>query len=775
MSPHLNLPSSRLYYGVAALMALVLLYGALAGLRPVIDPDTGWQLASGRYIAQHRRIPSTDVLSYTAHDREWIYPPLAELVLYGLYALGGFAALSWLNSAACAATVAIALSAESGLAAILLAILAIPRIADRTAPRADLFTTLLFAALLATLWRHFRGRYAPLWLIPLLMLIWVNAHPGFVAGLALLAGYAILELLEFAFAERRPAAAGRLRRAAPWLLAALPATLCNPWGWNIYTTVSRQEQAQSLHENLIAEWKHTPISFETLSQALDWRNANSSYWWLLAAAAIAAVVALKRKQLGAAALLLAFGYLSLRYLRFQGLFAIVAIVVAAPYFSGWFKPDRSTRPAAVKARAKREPGEPVAARSWPTIAFLGVCALLVAIRAYDLVSERAYISTGESAMFGSGLSSVYPERAAEFVLREKLPGNIFHEYSMGGYFAFRLGPRYPDYIDGRAIPFGDVIFEQGKVMRQLPDSAAWQQEADQWDINTLTFSVARHWGLQSTQVQQFCASQAWKPVYLDEEGAVFVRNRPENAALINRLQVDCSQVQFVPPAALAADTSFRGRAELFNFYANAGSILFNLKRNPEAAQALDRALQMFPEEPYLHHTRGQLYQADRQFQEAEREYLVSARLAPTEVDWSALGSLYYSQSRYAEAASAARHAAGLSARPSVHYLFLGQIYLAANQPQEALAALDGAIEHSDYEPPNDKKKIELQVAQTRSRIWAKLGDLGRAVGFQQEALSYEPSNPQRWIALADLYAAQGQAELEQYARQRAQALNQPKP
>lgn len=771
----MNLPPTRLYYGVAALMALVLLYGALAGLRPVHDPDTGWQLASGRYIVQHRRIPSTDVLSYTAHDREWVYPPLAELVLYGLYALGGFAALSWLNSAACAATVAIALSAESGLAAILLAILAIPRIADRTAPRADLFTTLLFAALLATLWRHFRGRHAPLWLIPWLMLVWVNAHPGFVAGLALLAGYAILELLEFPFAERRPAAAGRLRRAAPWLLAALPATLCNPWGWNIYAAVSRQEQAQSAHENLIAEWKHTPISFETLSQALDWRNANSSYWWLLAAVAIAAVVALKRKQLGAAVLLLAFGYLSLRNLRFQALFAIVAIVVAAPYFSGWFKPDRSTRPAAVKVRAKPKPGEAVADRSWPKVVFLGVCALLVTIRAYDLVSERAYISTGESAMFGAGLSSMYPERAAEFVLRENLPGNIFHEYSMGGYFAFRLGPRYPDYLDGRAIPFADVIFEERRVMGQLPDSPAWQKEADQWGINTLIFSVARRRGLESSHLRQFCASQAWKPVYLDEEGAVFVRNLPENGALINRLQVDCSKVQFVPPAALAADTSFRGRADLFNFYANAGSILFNLGRNPEAARALDRALQMFPKEPYLHRTRGQLYQAGGQFQEAESEYLLSARLAPTEGDWSSVGSLYYSQHRYAEAVSAAQHAARLSPRPSVHYLFLGQIYLAMNQPQEALAALDGAIERSKYEPPDEKKYLELQVAQTKARIWEKLGDLGRAIGFQQEAISYEPSNPQRWIALADLYAAQGQGELEKYARQRAQVLNQPKP
>ena len=773
----MSLPTSRLRYGVGAVMVLVLLYAALAGLRTVSDPDTGWQLASGRYIVQHRRIPSTDVLSYTARDGEWIYPPLAELVLYGLYALGGFAALSWLNSIACLATVAIAFSAETGLAAILLAILAIPRIADRTAPRADLFTTLLFAALLATLWRHFRGRYAPLWLIPLLMVIWVNAHPGFVAGLALLAGYASLELLEFAFAERRGAPVGRLRRAAPWLLAALPATLCNPWGWNIYTTVIRQEQAQGVHENVLAEWKHTPISFETLSQALDWRNANSGYWWLLVAAGIAAVVALKRKQLGAAALLLAAGYLSLRHLRFQALFAIVTIVVAAPYFSGWFKSGRSGLSAGVKRRTKHERPEPVATRMWPTVAFLGLCVVLITIRAYDLFSERTYLSGGEPNVFGAGISSLYPEQAAEFVLREQLPGNVFNEYNMGGYLAFRLGPRYLDYVDGRAIPFGELMFEEREVMRQSPDSAAWQQEADQWGINTLFFSVARYGtgGLARTQVQQFCASQAWKPVYLDEVGAVFVRNRPKNAALINRLQLDCSRVQFVPPAALAADASFRGRAELFNFYANAGSLLFNLGRNPEAAQALDRALQIFSENPYLHHTRGQLYQSGRQFQEAEREYLSSARLGPTEVNWSSLGSLYYSQSRYAEAASAARHAAGLSARPSVHYLFLGQIYLAINQPQDALAALDAAAEHSEYEPPGAKKEIEILVAQTRAQVWIKVGDLGRAVGFQQEALSYDPSNPQRWTALADLYAARGQAELELYARQRAQALNQPKP
>jgi tetratricopeptide (TPR) repeat protein len=803
----LKLPSNSLRWLRRGFLVLTLLYAALAGLRTVTDPDTGWQLASGRYIVQHRSIPSTDVLSYTARGQPWIYPPLAEVFLYGLYVVGGFAALSWLNSLACAGTVALGLSAESGLAAILLSILGIPSIAARTAPRADLFTTVLFAAMLAVLWRHFRGTQGALgseinkdtknhegppavgsgwssgnlWLIPLLMLIWVNAHPGFVAGLALLAAYVVLELGEFPFSGRRPLAAARLKRAAPWLAAALPITLCNPWGWKIYATIFRQEQAQGVHENLIAEWRGTSLSLDTISQALHWRNPGSSYWWLLLAALIAVVVALKRKQFAAAVLLAGFEYLSLRNLRFQALFAVVAIVVASPFLSGWFKQREAHSEANSKVRGrppatkrKRESNEGAASTMWPAFVLIGICAVLIFVHGYDLISERAYIAAGDPTLFGTGMSSWFPQRAADFILRENLPGNIFHEYNMGGYLSFRLGPRYPDYIDGRAIPFADLMFEQRKVMKQSPDSSAWHQEADRWGINVLIFNLARYWGLGSTRVQQFCASQDWKPVYLDEEGAVFLRNRPENAGLIQRLQIDCQKVQFEPPVSLTANRSARGRAELFNFFANAGAILYKLGRNDEAAEKLDQALQMFPEEPYLHHTRGQLFEAAKQLPEAEREFLISSELAPTEANWLSLASLYRAQHCNSDAIDAVEHAAALSVHPAEVYVYLGQLQLAMNQPQDSFNAYDTALAHSGQEPPDSKAEIEAQVAEGRARVWARLGNVKRAVGFQQEALSYDSSNPQRWITLAELYAAEGQTTLEQDARQHAQALREGK-
>ena len=69
-------------------------------------------------------------------------------------------------------------------------------IAARTGVRADLFTTLLSAAYLALLWRYHRTGKTRLWLLPVLMILWVDTHLGFIVGLGLIGGYVLVEGLE---------------------------------------------------------------------------------------------------------------------------------------------------------------------------------------------------------------------------------------------------------------------------------------------------------------------------------------------------------------------------------------------------------------------------------------------------------------------------------------------------------------------------------------------------------------------------------------------------
>src|SRR5271168_453852 len=95
---------SFLIIGLAAVI-----YGFLAGFRTLSEFDLGWQLATGRWIIEHGAIPSTDVFSYTAEGRPWIYPIGSSLLFYAAYLVGHDAILSWLAAIACAGTIALTL------------------------------------------------------------------------------------------------------------------------------------------------------------------------------------------------------------------------------------------------------------------------------------------------------------------------------------------------------------------------------------------------------------------------------------------------------------------------------------------------------------------------------------------------------------------------------------------------------------------------------------------------------------------------------------------
>ncbi|MGA7262135.1 MAG: hypothetical protein WBX30_14725, partial [Stellaceae bacterium] len=314
------------------LSLFVIGYAFLAGIRALSEFDLGWLLATGRWIAQHRQIPSTDVFSYTAQGQPWIYPIGSSLIFYAAWLIGGYALITWLGAAACAATTALLLRRGSVISG-LLAILAVPLIAVRTRPRADMFTMLLFAAFLALLWRYHRTGRTRLWLLPVLMVAWVNLHLGFVVGLALIAGYVLTETLEMVWPGRREAAVEQLRQCWPWLIAVFGATLVNPWGWEIYGALLRQEHAMAGQLQWIPEWGSVPLNWTIMSTGLSLRDHGGAFFLMLLITAATVPIAVLRKQLGAAAFLSGAAMLALKHIRFEALFGIVTVIVGADVLS----------------------------------------------------------------------------------------------------------------------------------------------------------------------------------------------------------------------------------------------------------------------------------------------------------------------------------------------------------------------------------------------------------------------------------------------------------
>ncbi|MGA8874920.1 MAG: tetratricopeptide repeat protein [Candidatus Korobacteraceae bacterium] len=738
-----------------ALSAIVLIYAFLAGLRTVQDFDLGWQLATARWVIQHHHVPTTDVLSYTMQGQPWTYPVGSGIIFYVAFLLGGYGLISWIGAAACVGTIALLLRRGS-VAGAAIAIVAVPLIAARTTPRADMFTIVLFAAFLSLLWENYRTGKARLWLLPLLMLAWVNLHFGFVSGLGLVVAYVAAELFEAAFGpERRRAALQRLRSAWVWLVCTFLVTLINPWGWGIYRQIMLQQRANAQQQLWINEWAPVPLNWVTLGRSLLLRQTGGAIYLLLAVAAIAGVIALWRGRWASAILLLGAMYPAVQAVRMGAVFACVVVVVGGAEL--W--------PALVALSQRIR--LPQARRLIAGIAAAGFV-VLAGLRSFDLVTDRHYFATADEAVFGAGLCSWFPERAAEFIQRENLPPEILNTYAAGGFLTWTLGPQRRVYIDGRDTLYGPArLSRHSELMFSAPDSQPWLEETSRYNINTVILALARADGLQPALLRGLCNSPIWQPVYLDERSAVFVRQSPENEALIQRFPVNCATAPI--PARSAASTG----AEAFNTWTNAAITLAALGRNSEALTAYQKAFSIFPDAAFLHRYYADLLFAMGRMDDSEQEYLTAIKLDPSADTWGALAHSYLRRSRMLAAADAMEHEAQFAPRPYLTLNDLGYLYLSLNEPEQALKAFDRA----ERKTPSalkaaDKGFFEFKVAQGQSAAWDALGNLDKATAYQEKAANLQPNVPQPWRRLAQLYEKTGRGADAARAREHAAEVAQ---
>ena len=228
---------------LAAGLAVVLIR-ALAW--PIVPSDFWWQLAYGRWIVEQGSIPLVDHFSYTRAGQAYFDQPwLAQILMYWIYRIGG-ATLSLVGLAALLGVtyamllrLCIRVSGSVRLSAGLM-LLSLPVAMTNWSMRSQVFALPLFVAYLAVLWDWRDGSRNRLWLLPLLMVAWVNLHGSFVLGGVLIALVFAGELVGMLSGRRnrdtsqahlsRSASLARLKPLVFWGAATAAAMLLNPRG-----------------------------------------------------------------------------------------------------------------------------------------------------------------------------------------------------------------------------------------------------------------------------------------------------------------------------------------------------------------------------------------------------------------------------------------------------------------------------------------------------------------------------------------------------------------
>lgn len=455
----------------ASFAVLAVSAATLIALRfnPVYDPDSFWHLATARWIAAHRAIPTVDAFSHTARGRPLLFvDALADGILYGAWSLGGYAAMALTTGVLGALAVSISLRHKRIDASLLTAAPLIAAVIFRVTPRPQTFALPCFAALLATL---DAARARPRWLYaaPALVALWQNLHPSAPLGVAAVGAFALAETLRT-----------RDARALRWwaaLAGSCLALLCTHRPLDRLAAGLGHVSDVNMAE-LITEWS-----------PLLRRDGATPY-----AYGFYALLALSLAGLGA----------SWRARSPRVEHALLGALAAAQAFH------------AVRF-------VPFAALALAPLALEGASALLgplrgslrVALAALAAAVLGALIVLPQGHGWGAGVNaSLFPVGAARFLEAQRVAGRALNEFTFGGYLIWTLTPRLPVFIDGRSMALYDPRFVDSALRAQPP---ALQGFLSRYDIGVIVHRT-------SSLLTWAESLPGWSVVYFDDTAFVAVRD-----------------------------------------------------------------------------------------------------------------------------------------------------------------------------------------------------------------------------------------------------------
>ncbi len=468
---------------MAAVVALAVA-AAAATCTEVFNYDIFWHLASGDWMLAHGRVLGTDPFSI-APMPQWVNVHwLFQVIVSSLHAAGGFAALVGLKTVLAVATVivlAVAARRDAPPAWIVLGgLLAVAAIETRMRVRPESFTLLFMTATIALVESVRRG--APvrrLWLLPSVMLPWVNMHGMYILGPALFwsaaAGAAIDRRLGRDLLDNagNTGNIGNLssRPALLAMLAASAACLITPWPLDaaaqpllLWTRISGQTEAYNLG---VLEFTRTWHSWYYLGVALA----------LLVPAGVACAINFRRVPVAHWLWLAGIGALSLmawRNVALTGpvcgyLVTIHGGQIIRRFFAARQARGEGKELAIIDSSSDGHPTHRISCHKAMANAATAAAILLALAVAGLCANEAIFRLTGFHRRFGAGLYQPnYPIDIASHLGSLKAPGDILCDnWGDSGTFIYFSRPRRL-WMDGRLEAHTlDRFKSQGRISRAL--------------------------------------------------------------------------------------------------------------------------------------------------------------------------------------------------------------------------------------------------------------------------------------------------------------------
>jgi hypothetical protein len=463
-----------------------------------VDTDFWWHLRVGGDILAMRQWPTTDSYSFTAPGQPWMAAEWLGDVLFAIVErAGGLRALDLLLIVTSAAII-LALygfctlrsgnSKASFAASAVLTVLSLPVFNFRPQMLGFLFLVLTLIAL-----ERFRqGKPRALWFLPLLFLIWVNAHGSWMIGLLTIFVYWASGLKEFCRGgvEMHAWTSAQRQQISLVFLLCVVVLPITPYGTRLAFFPLQFINSLPMNIASINEWQPMPFNLAGAKLFLA-----LIFGWF-----IAQLVYKFKWRLEEVTLFFFGAAMACLHVRF--------LLVFVPFFAPFF--------AVLLAR-------------W--------------IPAYDRNKDQ-YIMNGalmaamlagmiyyfpQTAEIEKNIATTYPSDAVAWMHSHPMPPRMLNSYGFGGYLEWSR-PRHKVFIDGRG-----ELYEMSGVF------------ADYMHISLLkpgVLSVLRAYQIDACLLDRdqplavlLAALPEWKTVYADRVSTLMVRRNFHDAATVREIGI----------------------------------------------------------------------------------------------------------------------------------------------------------------------------------------------------------------------------------------------
>jgi len=465
----------------------------LSFMSPIRDYDFWWHLETGKWIWQHKGLPSEDPFSYTNSKSPSLRTKtilqsywLSELLLYGVYASGGYTGVILFRAVMFLLVLIIIarylqIKKIDELLILTLTLLVLIFLKEFINTRAKLFSY-VFSVLVFALAEHYREnrKVSTVLALSVVLLLWANMHRGYILAIVILFSYALGEWIGYVRSRNfiKPAIA----------LSLLPfVCLINPLG--LYSIKQfLYFYGSGLHKE----------SFEFQSPLVVFNHLGAGWLvYLLFLVGVIFFILFRYQQLPLAHKLIVvlLAVSSLVSLRFGIYFVTISAMVIAPLL------------------------QPVLTKKIKYIFGTVTVAL-------GLIVVLTLPDIGYSLKYGYD-RTVFPEKAVQFIKENHLPKPMLNDVVWGGYMIHTLYPEYKVFVDTRTIEprvYAQYLALINGDNSEFFDMPFWRALIQAYDIRTVVHSAVNPYTCKPYPlIKLLMDDPAWKFIYADGTAVIFAR------------------------------------------------------------------------------------------------------------------------------------------------------------------------------------------------------------------------------------------------------------